>query len=145
MVITPDVNTFELAPNISVLKDVSVTLDIHQILKNPWQVRFIKTAVSGTAVNLGQTYGAVWLRLELKVQPSVERQWILDIPYGNLEAIDWFVPKADRTGYVPAGEIIPALKNYRYHAQPVELSPGTVTLYARIVSKNPITLKTMTT
>jgi signal transduction histidine kinase len=140
VVITPGVNTFELASNLSVLKDVSVKLDIHQIDKNPWKARFIKTAFSGTAVNLGQTNGAVWIRLELKVLSSVERQWILDIPYGNLERIDWYIPKADGTGYVPAGEIIPALKNYRYHAQPIELSPGTVTLYARIVSKDPITL-----
>lgn len=140
VVIAPGVNTYELAPYSSVLKDVSAKLDIHQILKNPWQARFIETAVSGTAVNLGQSYGAVWIRLELKALPEVERQWILDIPYGNLESINWYVPKTDGTGYVPAGEIIPTLKNYRYHAQPIELSPGTVTLYARIISKDPITL-----
>ena len=138
--IAPGVSTFELAPHISVLKDVSVNLTIHQILEDPWKDRFVKTAASGTAVNLGKTYGAVWLRLKLQVMPSVEPRWILDIPYGNPETIEWYVPKADGSEYVLARAIIPTLKNYRYHAQPVELSPGTVTLYARIISKDPITL-----
>ncbi len=140
VVVTPGVHSFNLAHNVAVLKDGPTDLTVDQIRMTAWQARFASQNVTGTALNLGQVSGVVWLRIDLRVLPGAERDWIVDIPYGHLTDIEWFVSDQARPGYVLASEISPPLSNHRYHAQPVILEPGPITLYARIVAHGPVTL-----
>lgn len=140
VMITPDMRSFNLAQDVAVLRDVPAELKVDQVSTTPWQSKFAFPTVTGTALNLGEVSGVVWLRIDLQVQPGAERDWILDIPYGYLHAIEWFVFQQSRSGYVLASDMALPLFNYRYRAQPLVLDPGQVTLYARIVAHGPMTL-----
>jgi two-component system, sensor histidine kinase LadS len=140
VIVTPSTHSINLARDVSVLKDAPTDVTIEQINTTSWQSRFAAQTVTGTALNLGQVFGVVWLRVNLIVMPEVTRDWVLDIPYGDLSSIEWFVPGKDAAGYAMARNLTPPLSKYRYHAQPIQLEPGPITLYARIQSAGPLTL-----
>lgn len=133
-------SSINLAHEVSILRDAPAALNIDTISTPDWQSRFVKPKVSGTALNLAQGPGVLWFRIELQVAPGVSPDWVLDIPYGNLRDIEWFIPGQDGAGFLSALDMALPFSNYRYHAQPLTLQPGAMSIYARVVTDAPLTL-----
>jgi hypothetical protein len=95
LVVAPGTSTVNLAHEVSILRDAPTALDIETINTPDWQSRFVKPKVSGTALHLAQGSGVLWLRIELQVSEGVSPDWVLDIPYGNLHDIEWFMSSHD--------------------------------------------------
>ncbi len=140
VVVSPGTSSIDLAHEVSILRDAPATLTIDTIITPDWQSRFVRPKVSGTALNLPHDSGILWLRIELQVSEGVSPDWLVDIPYGDLRDIEWFIPDKDSAGFVSVRDMLLPLSNYRYHAQPVLLHPGSAVLYARIASDGPLTL-----
>lgn len=136
----PNQDSINLSSQVQVLRQSPADLNIQDILLPKWQSKFLDQPANGQAINLGLTSDVVWIRIELNVLTSTQRDWILDIPYGDLKTIEWFVPSSDARKYMPASELSAPLADYRYHAQPVTLLPGTQILYARVQSYGSLTL-----
>jgi signal transduction histidine kinase len=130
----------DLSSSTQVLRAAPDSLTIDDVTNAQWQSSFVSHPRSGGGINLGMTADAVWLRIELELAEKAQRDWILDIPYGHLRSIDWFIPVKDGMGYVLASELNAPLPNYRYYAQPVTLHPGMQTLYARVQGYGNLTL-----
>lgn len=140
VVILPGHNTVNLSSNVQVLRDAPKELGIDDVLTDHWQEQFLEQRPHGNALNLGLTSGVVWLRLDVDLAANAGGDWILDVPYGSLQEMQWFVPKLDGSGYVRASTLAAPVQNYRYYAQPVRLNPGVQTLYARVQSSGALTL-----
>lgn len=140
VIVAPGTSSLDLAHDVFILTDVPPQVSIEAINTPAWQSRFIKPTVRGSALNLARGTGVVWLRVDLHVAKGISRDWILDIPYGNLTGVQWFVARSGDAEFVLASDVAPPLTDYRYHAQPIALFPGAVTIYGRIVSDQALTL-----
>jgi signal transduction histidine kinase len=140
VIVDAQTRALSLIQAVTVLRNAPPNLTVDQIHATSWQSKFAVQHASGSALNLGQLFGVVWLRIELQVQAGAQRDWVVDIPYGHLAAIEWFVQEPAGNGQVYTRHLKPPLTYYRYHAQPLQLEAGPVTLYARIVADGPLTL-----
>jgi signal transduction histidine kinase len=133
-------NSIELSSYVKVLRGAPEKLGIDDIQEMHWQSQFVRQPSSGKAINLGHVSDVVWLRVDIYVSEQSIRDWILDVPYGGFQQIQWFVPRPDGVGYTLASDLNPRLADYRYDAQPVTLRSGLQVLYGRVHGYGNVTL-----
>lgn len=106
-----DQNSIDLSASVQVVRNAPENLNINDIQETIWQSRFDPHPPNGKAINLGLASDVVWLRIEIDVSEQAPCDLILDVPYGRFHQIQWFVPRADRTSYMPATDLNPKLVN----------------------------------
>lgn len=140
VLLQPDTKSLNLSQHATVLVGAPKALTIEQVIRPDWQLRFVKPKVSGSALNLRVKSDPVWLRVDLNVLPDANLDWVLDIPYGYLKTIEWYLPRLDGSGYINATSDQQLTADYRYQAQSLRLSTGRVTLYARLEAEGHYTI-----
>lgn len=94
----------------------------------------------GRALNFGLTASAYWVRLTLQRSPDAPSDWLLEVPYANLDQIDVYPPHAPA---VRTGKQRP-FDTRAYPAQlfvfPLQVSAEATHVYLRVASSNALTV-----
>ncbi|WP_394789729.1 diguanylate cyclase domain-containing protein [Rhodoferax sp.] len=130
---------YALEPALAVLEDPDRSLTFEQILQPAHQQQFVSLAGQGRSSNFGLTQAAIWLRVQLQVQPQAASGWQLEVAHASLDRVELYTPKAGG-GFEQhvSGDHLPfsaRLTPHYNHVFPLQLPPGTAqTLYLRVVS-----------
>jgi PAS domain S-box-containing protein len=132
------------------LEDKDGRLTLEDIVKPEAQAAFQPVPLGGAGANFGLTPSAVWLRIKLKVSSASPPDWMLELAYPPLDALELYCAcgkdaafeqqlGGDRRSF--ASRAVP----HRNHVLPVRLAPGAQTvLYLRLKSEGtvvaPVTL-----
>lgn len=131
-----------LSPGFSWLEDASAELSIGDVAAQAMQERFSPLAQSGPGANFGLTGSAIWLRVNLLVQPDAPREWMLELAYPPLDRVDLYVPGAGGAFVRQSGgDALPFASRavqHRNHVMPVLLQPGPATIYLRLASQGTV-------
>lgn len=104
------------------------------------QHHFKSPKASGSALNFGLTTEMYWIKMTLARTPSAPADWVINIPYGNLAGVTWFVPDqmgGDATSVKSQQNWTPA---YRYHAANITLTTQPQTFYVGVRSTGALTV-----
>lgn len=134
---------YELSTAATFLEDKSAAMALEDVLQPAAQTRFrpVPSGISGT--NFGTTNSAIWLRLDLRTQPSSPRNWMFELAYPPLDRMDLYLSRPDgQYAHQSGGDSLPfasRLVPHRSHIKPIALEPGaTTTLYLRIASQGAV-------
>jgi signal transduction histidine kinase len=135
LVLGPDVEQLPLGGAVDVLEDVDRSLTIADVASPAFADRF--TASRGEGFNAGLTTAAWWLRLRLHDAGTVERDWLVELPWAVVDRIDRFAPDgAGGFTVATAGEGVPFAGWEVPHRTPtftLPLAPGAdATYYLRV-------------
>lgn len=104
-------------------------------------VQFTPVGMEG-ALNLGYSYSAWWLRLDIEAEKA--GPWYLEVGYPSLDSVELFLPDAgDGYLHMQAGDLLPFSKRLLPHHNlvfPVKLPAGESRLYLRITSAGNLTI-----
>lgn len=94
----------------------------------------------GTALNFGFTSSAYWIRVPLQRDPDTPRDWLLELPYGKINQLDFYPPNGTR---VHTGSSRPfSSRPYfdRFFVLPFEAPKSSEHLYLRVTSRHGLTV-----
>lgn len=129
---------------IETLEDSGGTLDLKDILLPATQAKFVRrTGNYQGALNFGFTKATYWIKLTLKRTPDATNDWILEIPYLNLNALTLYAP-----GLSPVEVGTDFSSNnkplfYPLYALPIQLTTEPQTFYLKVKSEYAITVPIM--
>lgn len=135
-----DTESRTLGPEIAYLEDVSGLWQIADIRGAELASKFQTWPSEKGPINLGMTSSAYWFRIQLERSPQTPASWVLEIPYFQLQTLDFYAPDQPRirTGAQHPLSSRPYL--HRFFAFPVELSTEPRTFYLRVVNTHSMTL-----
>lgn len=134
---TDSVNVVDVA---EVLEDSSGMLDIDAVRSPPVAARFRPALHDGSALNFGFTKSAYWLRIPLSRVGAAPKQWLLEIPYAQLNEVELHSPEGPP---VITGSRRPLSSRpvfHRYFAFPLQIGTEPRYFYVRATSHYALTL-----
>ena len=139
--IQPDKRQVNPVMELETLKDATGALDLQEIMSPEMQARFTKnTSIQNGALNFGFTDATYWIKLTVSRAPTAADDWILEIPYLNLDAVTFYAPGRPP---VQVGTIFSADKKpifYPLYALPIHLTEAPQTFYLKVKSDYAITV-----
>lgn len=136
----PEVSSRALSAEVTYLEDSSGQWQLSDVMSGKLDKKFQTWPAEKGPINLGITSSACWLRIQLERQTDAPATWVLEIPFFQLQTIDFYAPDRPmvRTGAQHPLSSRPYL--HRYFAFPVELTPQTQTFYLRVENSQSMTL-----
>lgn len=140
MEVTRDMLQVDLSTGVQVLEDPSRSLTLDDVLRPDVARRFQPQTRSGTDLNFGFSESAFWLRLPLRRAEDAPQHWLLEIPYINLNDIEFHAPgqAAVLTGSNRPLNTRPL--HDRYFVFPVTLTPSGQYFHIRVSSQHAMTV-----
>ena len=126
----------DLGAEIELLEDPGAEFDLDAVRSPAFEQQFRRVPSSGEALNLGFTASAYWLRLRLQRAPDAPEQWLLEIPYTNLDYVDGYVPGQPAVLTGTRRPLSSRPFRERYFVFPLALSTTEQTVYLRVSSDN---------
>lgn len=134
-------NSSEIDPKsyVTFYKDSTGQLTLSDIVSKKYQASFEPIKKSDN-INFGFTNATYWLKLTLKNEGDAPKNWVLEIPYLNLNEIILYSPggKALKLGTEYASTDKPIF--YPLYAFPIEIREEPSTFYLRIRSDYALTI-----
>jgi signal transduction histidine kinase len=129
-----------LGPHAEFFVDSSASLEISQVVSEPWSREFQPSSASPPS--FGFTRAAVWMRCEILAESPQAVPLTVALASARIGRIDWFVIDEGRViGSLAGGSSIPASFPARHSTIHLEIPGGTSrTLYARVASDTAILL-----
>ena len=132
--------SFNLAPDVLVLKDPTGKLDYEQILSPEYSEKFKRVVLNGNDVNFGFTQDAYWLKWTLSRSGNAPSEWLLSIPFQTIDHITFYAPnkKPVITGNLEPFDSKPIPG--RFFTFPIELNEKPQTFYLQVRSEYALTI-----
>jgi diguanylate cyclase (GGDEF)-like protein len=92
VVLASDADHWRLAPDVEILEDPSGALTIDDIRSPAQAGRFRPTGLRDADINFGYSSSAWWLRITVVPVAETPRDWILEVAFPTLDAIEYFGP-----------------------------------------------------
>ena len=130
-----DTRQIHLAPMVQIYKDPSGKQTLTDILNPTTQTQFKQSPTSdGEEINFGFTEATYWLKLSLDRAPQAAVDWILEIPYLNLNRMVFYAPGQPpvRSGTEFSSEKKPLF--YPLYAMPLKVDTTPQDYYLQIQS-----------
>ena len=126
--------------SVRVLVDPAGNWTFEDVKKFDIQGKFKEIKTAGDEINFGFSSSTYWLKLPLARASNTPDIWILEIPFLDLEEIDFYAPERHviETGSRRPIQSRPLFN--RYYAFPVVLQEGTQDFYIRVKSHSPISI-----
>lgn len=138
--LTPQTQSVQLAPSITVLEDAGGTLKLADVQRRAADFR-PSGVRDDAAINFGYSSSAWWLRIDLVADPEAARDWLLDIAFPTLDNIEYFGPGGEHR---VAGDRLPFAARPLLHRNfvfPVRLDDsGVGAIWLRVVSEGTLTI-----
>ena len=134
-----DTKQQNLAPFLEILEDPTGQLSLQDATQGHSSLEFKPWRGNGD-LNLGYTASAWWLRVSLKPAADATRHWLIELPYLNLDEVDFFAPEqpAILTGSMRPLSTRPL--RHRFFVFPIELAEGSNSFYFRVTSTYSLTV-----
>lgn len=126
--------------NILLLEDPTAALSFDAIQTPEIQQHFKSPAGSDDNLNFGFTHSAYWIKLTLERDQGASNNWILEVPYLNLNQVSFYAPEQQ---VVTLGTDRPADQKpifYPFYAFPLAVIPQPQTFYMRVRSDYALTI-----
>lgn len=139
LTLSADHNPVNPIANILVLEDPTGDLSLSTIQRPEIQSQFKPHTDSGTDLNFGFTRSTTWMKLELQA-PGTTNEWILEVPYLNLNQISFYAPHQKP---ITLGTALPSDKKpifYPFYAFPLTVNTQPQTFYLRASSEYALTV-----
>lgn len=123
------------------LEDRTNTMSFQEILSPDIQAKFTKnTAIKQGALNFGFTDATYWIKLTISRSPEALEDWILEVPYLNLDAMTFYAPGRPplQVGTSFSSNNKPIF--YPLYALPITLTVEPQTFYLKVKSQYAITV-----
>lgn len=125
---------------VAILEDKNRQWTLKDVQSQPLSGQFEIWPNPGKPINLGFTSSAYWIRIPLKKDPRTSPNWVLEIPYFQLQTVDFFAP-----GQAPAqtgGALDISTRPYlhRFFAFPIQVNDTEDHFYLRITSQHSVTV-----
>ena len=138
--LAPGVASIDPASQVSILEDPEGRLTLADIQRRGNEFR--PALVQGDeAINFGYSSSVWWLRFELEPDPSVPRDWLLEVAFPTLDSIEYFGPGG---AHLSTGDRLPFARRplpHRNFVFPVHLpEAGAGTVWLRVVSEGTLTV-----
>ena len=85
--------SINLTQAVEVLEDPDGTLGIDAVRAPEVAAQFKPVPPHVSTLNFGFTQSAYWLRLKLHRAPSTQANWLLELPYTNINTLDFYPPE----------------------------------------------------
>jgi signal transduction histidine kinase len=130
----------DLSASIEWLEDPGGTLTLQQVLSPEVAARFTPLPAGQQTLNPGYTSSVYWVRLNLGATGEAPSDWLLHVPYGQLNEVDFFVPgrRAVTSGSRRSLDSRPYF--HRHFVFPVTLDSTQQTLHFRVASSNALSV-----
>ena len=93
VMLQPETTEINLAPAVHIYRDMTGKQSLDEILSPSIQAQFELNPKNGNKeLNFGFTHETYWLKFTLQRQPDTLGDWILEIPYLNLNSIVFYAP-----------------------------------------------------
>ena len=137
--LTPEIKQHDLAPYLEVLEDPDGTLNLQDVTSGAAAKRFTAWRGHGD-LHLGSTTSAWWIRVSLQRTPDAPHRWIIEMPYLNLDYLDFYWPGQAQvlTGSARPLDSRPVL--HRFFVFPFELREEPTYLHVRVTSAYALTV-----
>jgi signal transduction histidine kinase len=125
---------------LAVLEDASGTLTIDDVSRSDIAGQFQVWAPDRGQINVGFTRSAYWVRVALQRASDAPSNWVIELPFFQLNTVDFYAPgaKAVKTGGSRPIATRPFL--HRFYAFPVEVSTEPRMYYLRVTSNHSLTV-----
>lgn len=135
-----DTAHFPISAVVQVLEDPSGRLGIDDVRSPDYARRFEPAPVVDSGMNLGFSGSAFWLRWTVQRAPGAPSQWLLEIPFAQVNDLVLHSPGLPpvRTGSDWPLASRPVLD--RFFVFPVAVDAEPRTFYLRVASANPLTV-----
>lgn len=129
-----------LNPWIEVLEDPSGSLTVEDV-RNPQHSKRFQPVASGVdTLNFGFTRSAYWIRLELQRGHLDPGSWLLEVPYTNLNTLDFYHPNGQVINTGSQRSLASRPLFHRHFAFPVRLETSPQYYYLRATSSYALTI-----
>lgn len=125
---------------VAVLEDPQGQWTIDQVRVATLDSQFKPWPTQQGQINLGFSNSIYWVRIPLQRQPETPTRWVLEVPYFQLNTIDFFAPAQ---APVQTGSALPLQSRpylHRFFAFPVDLGLERQYHYLRVSSKHSVTV-----
>lgn len=137
--LTPEMTQHDLAPYLEVLEDPAGMLSLEEVALGEASSRF--TAWHGKGdLHLGSTSSAWWIRVALQRAPDAPNRWIIEMPYLNLDYLDFYWPGQAAVHTGSARSLVSRPVLHRFFVFPLELREASTYLYIRVTSAYALTV-----
>ncbi|MGV0999527.1 MAG: 7TMR-DISM family protein [Fluviibacter sp.] len=141
LTIQPGTRQINLVTAVEAYKDASGKETIKEILQPTAQSQFERPSSNkDSELNFGFTDATYWIKITLKRAPTADENWILEIPYLNLNSVTFYAPDLQPlrvgTDYSSASKPI----FYPLYALPLQLKPEAQTYYLQVKSQYALTV-----
>lgn len=122
LILDKDIRQLNLAPAVEIFKDKTGQLTLQDIRNPSIQAQFQPSNTAAhQEINFGFTTDTYWLKVTLVRTAEAEADWILEIPYLNLNSVTFFAPnqKAIQVGTDYSADNKPIF--YPLYALPLKL------------------------
>ncbi|SEQ82080.1 sensor domain-containing diguanylate cyclase [Giesbergeria anulus] len=129
-----------LVSDIEALEDRTGQLTIEAVRQLAQAGRFTPVSNADGDLNFGFTASAYWLRIRLQRQPEAASRWLLEVPYGQINTLQWYPPQGE---VLSTGNDLPLSSRpvfHRHFVFPVELDTTEQVFYLRATSSYSLTL-----
>ena len=140
LLLTDAAAPMDLSASIEWLEDPGGTLTLQQVLSPEVAARFTPLPAGQQTLNPGYTSSVYWVRLNLGATGEAPSDWLLHVPYGQLNEVDFFVPgrRAVTSGSRRSLDSRPYF--HRHFVFPVTLDSTQQTLHFRVASSNALSV-----
>lgn len=138
--LAPTISSVALGADVSILEDAGGGLSLADVKNRGGDFRPLKLR-GDTALNLGYSSSAWWLRFEVESAPGVPRDWVLEVAFPTLDRVEYFGPEGE---HFSTGDHLPFASRPLLHRNfvfPLHLAEaGASTVWLRVASEGTLIL-----
>ncbi|GAB3356159.1 MULTISPECIES: sensor domain-containing diguanylate cyclase [Giesbergeria] len=138
--IQSDASKTPLVSGIEALEDRTGQLTIETVRQLAQTGQFVPVDSAKGDLNFGFTTSAYWLRIPLHRRMDAPTRWLLEVPYGQINTLQWYPPTGSA---LSTGNDLPLSSRpvfHRHFAFPLELDTAEQFFYLRARSDYALTL-----
>lgn len=124
---------------VQIYKDVTGKLTLEDIRSPAYQERFQHEARKGENFNFGFTDATYWLKLNIRRDSKAPKNWVLEVPYLNLNEVTLYAPRAKEINLGTEFSSTDKPIFYPLYAFPIEINTEPENFYLKIRSDYSLT------
>lgn len=91
-------------------------------------------------INFGFSHSAYWIRIPLKKESQASGNWVLEVPFFQLQTVDFFAPGQAPVQTGGSRDISTRPYLHRFFAFPIQVSDTSEDFYLRVTSEHSLTV-----
>jgi signal transduction histidine kinase len=126
--------------HVEFLEDPNGSLSISNLHQPEVEARFRRWTDASSQISLGYSSSVWWFKIRLKTGPEAAGRWLLEIPYLQIDEIDFYAPDGQVLTLGAARPFTNRPYFHRFHLFPLDVTPMEQVWLLRVKSADSLTL-----